>query len=96
MSEQSNPLRLLHPWQVALCLGLSERTLERYRARKIGPEFVRVESRIRYPETALLEYLRRQTVHTACSDDSPEETGKLAELQALMKELLAVLPPVGD
>ena len=96
MTAQPNPLTLLHPWQVALILGLSERTLERYRARKIGPEFVRVESRIRYSEPALLNYLEKNTVRTDQSDDPTEKTGSLAELQALMKELLAVLPPVGD
>ena len=96
MEEQANPLRLLHPWQVALILGISERTLERYRARGTGPEFVRVGNRIRYPETAVLAYLKRNTVRTDQSDDPTEEPESLAGLQALLEELLAVLPPGGD
>ena len=96
MKEEANPLRLLRPWQVALILGLSERTLERYRARKTGPEFIRVGNRIRYSETAVLAYLKKATVRTAHSDDPTEEPESLANLQALMEELLAVLPPGGD
>ena len=96
MREEVNPLRLLHPWQVALILSISERSLERYRARRTGPEYVRVGGQIRYSEPALLEYLRRQTVRTAQPDDPTEEPDSLAGLQALLEELLAVLPPGGD
>ena len=91
MSEQSNPLTLLHPWQVALILGISERTLERYRARGTGAEYVRVGGQIRYSEPALLEYLRRQTVKTDQSDGSTEEPKSEANLKALVEELLAAL-----
>ena len=44
--------------------GLSSRTLERWRRRKTGPDFVRIGRAVRYPLAAVEEYeaLHRQRV----------------------------------
>jgi len=59
---------LLTPQQVAQFLGLSEAHLARWRMDKTGPSFLKLGSgrggKIRYPETALAEFLKSRTFTT--------------------------------
>ena len=49
--------------QVAKILNVSEQTLMIYRAKKIGPRYIRTETgMIRYPEDGLQEYLKKMEV----------------------------------
>lgn len=48
--------------QLARRLGLSYRTLEDWRRRRVGPPFVRVGGLVRYPIMLLDEYLQSRTV----------------------------------
>jgi predicted site-specific integrase-resolvase len=48
---------LLRPADVAQRLGKTIRTLTRWRAEGRGPEFIRVEGEIRYPEHELTAWL---------------------------------------
>ena len=67
-----------------------------HRSQGVGPAFVRVEGRVLYPEPALLKYIAKNTVGSEPSDDPATESESLAGLQALLEELLAVLPSGGD
>jgi predicted DNA-binding transcriptional regulator AlpA len=55
---------LLCQRDVALALGLSERTLERLRASGAGPKFVKARRAVRYRESDLAEWLATQTVQS--------------------------------
>jgi excisionase family DNA binding protein len=60
-SNQSTPL-YVSTKQLARNLGLSYRTLEDWRRRRVGPPFVRVGGLVRYPVSLLDEYLQSRTV----------------------------------
>lgn len=49
--------KLLKPCQLAAILGISQKTLEQWRWRKIGPKFVKVGSLVRYRPTDVLDWL---------------------------------------
>lgn len=52
---------LLDRYQVAELLGVSVRTLERWRNRRTGPPFVRISHNVvRYPEHSVQEWLERR------------------------------------
>jgi predicted site-specific integrase-resolvase len=50
--------KLLCTKQVAKLLGVSVRSLERYRRLGIGPPFIRMKSWIRYPEEGIVEWMK--------------------------------------
>lgn len=49
---------VLTPLHVADRLGISVRTLERLRMQGTGPRYTKVGRQVRYPEHALVEYLK--------------------------------------
>ena len=51
------PEKLYTPKEAPVVVGLKKKTLDEYRRLEIGPEFIRVGSRIFYPESCLLDYL---------------------------------------
>lgn len=53
---------LLTPTEVAALLRTDVRTLANWRYRKQGPTYVRVETSIRYPRSAVESYLAARTV----------------------------------
>ena len=59
---------------VAKALGCSPRTLEGHRVRGEGPTFVKVGRLVRYPESAVAEYLERQR-RTSTSDNGVAAAG---------------------
>ncbi len=52
--------KLMLPDEVAEYLEVTTATLDRWRSTGIGPNYVKVGGSIRYPETALAEYLNSQ------------------------------------
>ena len=94
MREKSDPLKLFWPWEAALVLRVSARTLERYRSLGTGPEYTRVGGQIRYSERALARYLTQNTVRTDQSDGPTKESDSASELPALLQQLLGLLPEV--
>lgn len=60
---------LLNQQQLASLLGLSERTLERWRSEHLGPPFVRLVGlgSVRYRKTDIDEWLKVQVVHPSRS-----------------------------
>ena len=95
MGQQPNPPMLYKPWQVAIFLGISERSLERYRSLGTGPEYIRLRGHVRYAEPALLQFLRDNTIRTDQSPDPTKKPDSMAELQAILVDLRAALG-VGD
>ena len=65
-ASESMP-KLLKPEEVAASLGVSERTLERWRMTGEGPAYVSLSRKtVRYPEHALAEFvIARLRVNTA-------------------------------
>ena len=57
--------KFLRTKTVAAMLGVSERTVERWREAGKGPPFVRIGGSILYPETACVEYLRKTLTDAA-------------------------------
>ena len=53
---------LLTPKAVAVRFGIHELTLNNWRAQNRGPRFVRIGRLIRYPQSAIREYLASSTV----------------------------------
>lgn len=53
---------LLTDDQVAAILGVKPHTLAVWRCKGIGPKFIRIGRRIRYPEPGLDEFLAAHTV----------------------------------
>jgi predicted DNA-binding transcriptional regulator AlpA len=50
----------------AALIGNSERTLERWRAERTGPPYIKLSPRaVRYSRAGLIEWLRSRTVSTA-------------------------------
>ncbi|MDQ3007206.1 MAG: helix-turn-helix domain-containing protein [Chloroflexota bacterium] len=59
---EARPLeRLLTEKDVARIIGVSQRTLQNWRQRKEGPNFVRVSSCIRYRPSDIALYIARLT-----------------------------------
>jgi excisionase family DNA binding protein len=48
--------------ELALWLGVSERTPERWRTEKTGPPWIRVGGAVRYRKSDVREWLRQQTM----------------------------------
>jgi len=60
------PDQLLDERGAAALLGVSTRTMERWRAERTGPPFVRLSARaIRYSRAALLRWIAEKTVNAA-------------------------------
>lgn len=57
------------PEQVAELLQVSARTLERWRAQRIGPPYVKIGHFVRYPQSAVGRYLAQQTQDSAVSSN---------------------------
>lgn len=55
--------------QAAAFLGVSVRTLQGWRSRGGGPDFVRCGRAIRYQRRALLAYIEQNTVARAATED---------------------------
>lgn len=59
---------MLTPKQAAAQLGVKVETLEAWRARRVGPEYMKLgdeqRSPIRYSQAAIDAYLRERTVKT--------------------------------
>jgi predicted DNA-binding transcriptional regulator AlpA len=67
---------LLSEGIVARSLGLSKRTLQRYRESGTGPEFIRLgEKRIGYPLTALAEWLAARTFNNNAAENGVSTIG---------------------
>lgn len=68
MNPRSEPGQMLTPTQAAEQLGVKPTTLESWRARRIGPEYVKLGDRptspIRYSQEVISAYLRERTVRT--------------------------------
>ena len=60
--------RLLNTEEAAYLLGLSPRTLERFRVHGGGPEFVKLGRSVRYMASALQQWLQSRR-RTSTSDD---------------------------
>ena len=60
---------LLDQHEAALLLGISARTLERYRVAGTGPRFSRIGRLVRYRECDLAAYIE-QHLHTSTSEPS--------------------------
>lgn len=54
------PLDLLTPDQLAGELQVTPKTLENWRARRIGPPFVRLNRQVRYSRAAVHAWLQQQ------------------------------------
>ena len=67
MSEQCE---LLTTRQAAARLGLSPRTLERYRVTGGGPEFVKMDHAVRYVAGKLNEWIEARTRRSTSDDGS--------------------------
>lgn len=52
--------KLLYPKEAANLLGLSVRTLERYRCVGLGPKFLKLSRSVRYREEDLIEWLEQR------------------------------------
>ena len=57
MTNDTKTDRLLRPDEVAERLGVSERTLERWRAAGQGPAFVTIGRMVRYAESAVAGFV---------------------------------------
>jgi hypothetical protein len=55
---------LLNQRQAADLLCLSERTLERWRVSGVGPAFVKLNRRVAYRETDLIEWINARVRHS--------------------------------
>ena len=66
--EHRDHFDFVPPHQAAKVLGVSEATLQRWRASQSGPSYTRVGGRIRYSYPYLLEYIEAQT----CRADQQE------------------------
>ncbi len=56
-NSQSSLPRLLGIDNLAVYLDVPRRTLDEWRARKVGPPFVKFGKTVRYPEHALLRWM---------------------------------------
>ncbi|WP_344069329.1 helix-turn-helix domain-containing protein [Microbacterium sediminicola] len=56
--------RLLTQAEVADILGVSVRTVENWRERCVGPDYVRLVGSVRYTEQAIEAYIAQRTVST--------------------------------
>lgn len=67
-SEGAGAPAPLTPKQAAAQLGVKPETLEAWRARRVGPEYMKLgdeqRSPIRYSQAAIDAYLRERTVRT--------------------------------
>lgn len=52
----------LTPQEAAAMLRVSPRTMANWRSESRGPRYVLVEGQVRYPKSALLEFLAARTV----------------------------------
>ena len=69
-----HPAALLNEEQAAALLGLSVKTLQAWRVRGQGPDFVRISGRIvRYEVQAVQRFIASQRV-SATGPDQPKET----------------------
>ena len=66
----NEPLVLLTTRQAAERLGLSPRTLERYRVTGDGPEFVKMGHAVRYVAGKLNEWIEARTRRSTSDDGS--------------------------
>lgn len=55
---------LATPTQLSEFLGIPEKTLEDWRSKQTGPEFIRVGRHVRYRWSAVEKWLTEQTVKT--------------------------------
>jgi len=60
---------LLDQHEAALLLGISARTLERYRVAGTGPRFSRIGRLVRYRQSDIAEYIE-QHLHASTSEPS--------------------------
>ena len=60
----------LNPREAAACLGLSTRTLERYRVSGDGPVFVKLGGRVRYLRDDLDAWVRSRRRKSTSDDGS--------------------------
>ena len=71
MATRSSPPALVNEYEAARLLGLSVKTLRRWRWAGKGPNFVKIESAVRY-EPAELQALIDAGRRTSTSDNGPE------------------------
>ena len=67
--------RILREREAAKLLGVSHRTMQRWRLTGDGPPFVRIGPRaVGYPLGSLLDWMRRRTLRSTSQDpdDEPE------------------------
>jgi len=57
---------LLEASEVASIIGIKKETLRSWRAKRVGPPFIKIQKTIRYDEDDLYEYLNNKAKGTTC------------------------------
>lgn len=59
--RKPTPPQLVNTRQAAQILGRSVATLKRWRAERVGPDWIQLHGRVSYDVSVLLEYIRKNT-----------------------------------
>lgn len=78
--------KMLHTRDVADLFGVSDRTVEGWRARKTGPAYHRFEGRVRYALEDVLDWKRRCRVSDVRAVDDREAASGLDRVPCIQSD----------
>ena len=67
-TDTGNTNQLLNEIEVAELLGVSRKTLQAWRWRRVGPPFVKLGSAVRYSYVDLLDFLESNKTYTTSAN----------------------------